>query len=127
METLSGKARRQLRALGHHLKPVVLVGKEGISPALVQALGTALVDHELVKVKLGENAEGDRHGLADQLGLATKAHLVGLIGRTLLLYKPHPDEPKIELAEKGRRVAKITRAPKPAATVKGTAPRVSKL
>ena len=57
--TLTGKQRRHLRALGHHLRPLVQVGKEGVTPSLVEALKVAIVDHELVKVKLGENAEGE--------------------------------------------------------------------
>ena len=55
---LSGKARRHLRALGHHLRPVVLVGKEGVTSMLVEATQSALADHELIKVRLGENATG---------------------------------------------------------------------
>ena len=98
---LSGKARRHLRALGHHLRPVVLVGKDGVSEMLVQAAQTALADHELIKVKLGENATGSREELAKTLVTRTGGLQVGLIGRVLLLYKRHPEAPKIELpAEK---------------------------
>ncbi|MEO6950820.1 MAG: ribosome assembly RNA-binding protein YhbY [Polyangia bacterium] len=94
---LSGKARRHLRALGHHLRPVVLVGKEGMSANVVEATRVALADHELIKVKLGENAEGSREDLAKTLATQSGASQIGLIGRVLLLYKQHPDAPKIEL------------------------------
>ena len=98
---LSGKARRHLRALGHHLRPVVLVGKEGVSSTLVEAAQVALADHELIKVKLGENATGARAELSNTLATQTGSAQVGLIGRVLLLYKRHPEAPKIELpAEK---------------------------
>ncbi len=99
--SLSGKARRHLRALGHHLTPVVLVGKEGLSKALSEATLAALGQHELIKVKLGENAEGDRRVLADQLAASTKSHLVGVVGRTVLLYRARAEKPTIKLpAEK---------------------------
>lgn len=99
---LSGKARRHLRALGHHLTPVVLVGKEGLTDALGEATRVALESHELIKVKLGENADGDRRALAAALATATGSHLVGVVGRTLLLYRRRDKKPKIELpAEKG--------------------------
>jgi RNA-binding protein len=116
--TLTGKARRHLRGLGHHLHPLVQVGKEGISPSLIAALGTAISDHELVKVKLGENAEGRRETLAEELAAAGKAHLVGLIGRTLLLYRARADKPKIVLpravgaGDGAARVPSTARAPK---------------
>jgi len=57
---LTGKQKRFLRAMGHHLEPVVLVGKDGLSEGLVSALDVALDTHELVKVKLGESAGADR-------------------------------------------------------------------
>jgi RNA-binding protein len=94
---LTGKQKRHLRALGHHLQPIVHVGKEGISEALVKALDRALTDHELIKVRLGENADGDRHALADGLASSVGAELAGVLGRTVLLYRRHPEEPKIVL------------------------------
>ena len=57
---LTGKQRRALRALGHHLEPVVQVGHAGITDGVVAALEQALWDHELVKVKLGSEAPGGR-------------------------------------------------------------------
>jgi RNA-binding protein len=97
---LTGKARRVLRARGHHLRPVVLVGKETLSASIVDATGVALSDHELVKVKLGENAEGDRHVLAEELARRSGAQLVGLIGRTFLLYRERPEAEKKQSAGK---------------------------
>jgi RNA-binding protein len=94
---LTGKQRRRLRALGHHLEPVVLVGKEGATEAVAQALAAALLDHELVKVRLGENVAEDRHDLAAALAAASASELVQVLGRTVLLYRPHPDDPQIEL------------------------------
>ena len=94
---LSAKARRHLRGMAHHLRPIVLVGKDGVSEELLGAARTALADHELIKVKLGENAGGDRVALAEAISTATGASQVGLIGRVLLLYKRHPKTPKIEL------------------------------
>ena len=51
---LTGKQRRYLRSLGHHLDPVIHVGKEGISEGLIGAADVALEEHELIKIKLGE-------------------------------------------------------------------------
>ena len=94
---LTGKQRRALRAMGHHLEPVVQVGHAGITPGVVAALEQALWDHELVKVKLGSEAPGDRKAVASELAQATGAELAQVLGRTLLLYKANPDEPRIEI------------------------------
>jgi RNA-binding protein len=103
-----------LRALGHHLQPVVQVGKEGATPALVAAVKSALDTHELVKVRLGENAEGDRHELAASIANSSASELVEQLGRTLLLYRRHPNKPKIALAPENEKTKKrVAAAPAP--------------
>ena len=98
---LTGKQRRALRALGHSLSPVVLVGKGGIDDGLVAAIDRALTDHELVKIKIGEQAteeRADRDAAADTLAKRTKSEVAQVLGGTLLLYRAHPETPKIDLA-----------------------------
>jgi RNA-binding protein len=92
---LTGKQRRHLRALGHNLTAIVQIGKDGIDDGLVAAVDRALLDHELVKIKLGENAGIERHEAADQLAKRTQADVAQVLGNTLLLYRPNPDDPKI--------------------------------
>lgn len=92
----TGKQRRYLRSLGHHLEPVVRIGKDGVSPGLLKATGEALEQHELIKVKVLEGA-GDRHALAEELAEKAKADLAGVTGRTALLYRRRKKDPKIKL------------------------------
>lgn len=94
---LTGKQRRHLRALGHALRPVAQIGKEGLSEGLVAAVGQALADHELIKVKLGEAAELDRETAADELAARTGSAVAQILGNTILLYRPDPEEPRIAL------------------------------
>ena len=94
---LTGKQRRHLRALGHHLDPVVQVGKEGISEGLVSALDVALETHELIKVKLGESAGADRRALGAAVAEAAGGELVQVLGRTVLVYRRRKKDPAIEL------------------------------
>jgi RNA-binding protein len=94
-EELTGKQRRKLRALGHHLTVVVQVGQKGITPELVAAVEQALTDHELVKVKLSADAVDDRHAAAEALAEQTGSALAQVIGRTVLLYKKRKKNPKI--------------------------------
>jgi RNA-binding protein len=99
VKAISAAARRHLRALGHHLDPVVHCGKEGVSTALIAAADSALGTHELIKVRISENAEGDRHDLSEALAKATASELVEVLGRTMLLYRRHPTKPKIILPD----------------------------
>lgn len=94
---IGGKQRRYLRGLGHRLTAVVLVGKEGVTEGLAGALEIALGQHELIKVKLGQNAPEDRHVTAEAMAKLTRSALVQVLGSTVLLYKRHPTEPKIAL------------------------------
>ncbi len=94
--SLDGKQRRKLRALGHHLAVVVQVGQDGVTPGVVAALEQALWDHELVKVKLASDRE-TRRAQAATLAAETGAQVAQELGRTVLLYKPNPDEPRIQL------------------------------
>lgn len=95
--SLDGKQRRKLRALGHHLAAVVQVGQDGVTPGVLAALEQALWDHELVKVKLASDDRDTRQEQAEALAAGTGSALAQLLGRTALLYKPNPDEPRIEL------------------------------
>ena len=93
---LTGKQRRKLRALGHHLQVVVQVGHQGVTPAVVAATEQALFDHELIKVKIGSECPVDRHEVADRLDEEPGVDLVQMVGRVLLLYKRHPHTPRYE-------------------------------
>jgi RNA-binding protein len=92
---LTGKQRRKLRALGHHLEPVVMVGQQGVTDAVVAATAQALWDHELIKVKINEGPE-ERKEAAAHLAQAAEAELAQLLGRTALLFKPRPEDSKFE-------------------------------
>jgi RNA-binding protein len=94
---LNGKQRRFLRGLGHHLDPVVLVGKEGLSEGLIGSLDVALEQHELIKIKLGESAGSDRRAIGAALAEAANADLVQVLGRTVLVYRRRAKDPQISL------------------------------
>jgi len=92
---LSSAQRKYLRGLAHPLKPLVMVGDAGLSPAVLRALDAALEDHELVKVRLRQPE--DKKAAADELSRSSGAALCGVVGHTVILYRPNPDEPEIEL------------------------------
>ncbi len=96
MVKLTGKQRRYLRGLGHHLQAVVMVGRGDISPALIRAVDEALAVHELIKVKVQEGCDLDRREVADSLSKNCGAAVAQILGKTILLYRPAKD-PVIQL------------------------------
>lgn len=92
---LTSKQRKFLRGRAHALRPVVLVGQAGVTDSIVRSLHDALTAHELVKVRLHEPE--DKHADAEALALRTDAALCGLVGHTVILYRPHPEKPVIVL------------------------------
>ena len=96
---LSGRQRRQLRALAHPLRPLVHVGEGGLGSGVLAALDRALLDQELVKVRLHE--PGDKKATARALAEQCGAAFCGLVGHTVILYRPHPERPVLELRRPG--------------------------
>jgi RNA-binding protein len=94
---LTGKQRRHLRALGHHLSPVLHIGHEGVTGAVVKQAEQQLEAHELIKVKVAETAPEGRHDAAGRLASATRSHLAQVLGRTFLLYRRRKKDPAIAL------------------------------
>lgn len=95
--TMTGKDRRHLRALAHRLSPVVIVGQRGLSDAVVRQIDGALTDHELIKVRLGGECPVDRSEASTLLAERTGSEVAGAVGRVVILYRPHPETPRIVL------------------------------
>ncbi|WP_224361267.1 ribosome assembly RNA-binding protein YhbY [Hyalangium versicolor] len=92
---LTGKQRRALRAMGHHMEPVVIVGQSGVTEGVLSAVTQALNDHELIKVKVNEGPE-DRHEAAEKMAEGTSSELVQLLGRTALLFKKREEDSEFD-------------------------------
>ena len=94
---MTGKQKRYLRALAHPLKPVVNLGKQGLSQETRREIEVQLLDHELIKLKVLDSCPFTKKECADESSRAKSLEVVQVIGKTLVLYCPHPDEPEIEL------------------------------
>jgi RNA-binding protein len=88
---MKGSERAELRAEAHHLDPTVHVGQHGITSALIASLEDALRTHELVKVKLGKNADVKSKDAAAEIAAATFAEVIQVIGRTATFYRHNPE------------------------------------
>lgn len=87
---MKGSERKQLRAIGHHLKPVILIGSGGLSEGLLHEAGRAITDHELIKVKLNVGDREVRAALAKELAESLGAELLQTLGTTVLLFRKNP-------------------------------------
>lgn len=88
--------RKAHRAEAHHLDPVVMIGNDGLTPAVVKETDAALKAHGLIKVRVQGDDRAAREAiylqLADQLGAAPIQH----IGKLLVLWRPMPRKEKAE-------------------------------
>ena len=103
MKTLKGFEKRYLRGLAHDLKPVVLIGKEGITDGIIRATDEGLSQHELIKIKFNDFKEkNQKETLMGKLVTQTGSALVGMIGHTAILYRPQidPTKRRIQLPSK---------------------------
>lgn len=98
MEELTGAQKKYLRGLAHHLKPVVHVGKNGVTEPVLESIGQALDDHELIKVRLAD-PQGRKKELAEEVAERSGGAWVGLVGNVVTLYRrqPDPEKRRIEL------------------------------
>ena len=94
---MTGKQKRYLRALAHPLKPVVNLGKQGLSQETRREIEVQFLDHELIKLKVLDNCPLTKKECAEELSRAKSLEVVQVIGKTLVLYCPNPDEPIVEL------------------------------
>lgn len=91
---LSNQEKKRYRAIGHKLKPVILLGNKGLTESLLAELDRALEDHELIKIKVAVVDREQRQEIIDEISQQTGAEAVQSIGKTVLLYraakKPNP-------------------------------------
>jgi len=97
---LTPAQRKTHRALAHHLDPVVMIGNDGLTSAVVKETDLALSAHGLIKIRvLGDDRQSREvifNALADQLNAAPIQH----IGKLLVLWRPQPDKEKSPKEEK---------------------------
>ncbi|MFC3606286.1 YhbY family RNA-binding protein [Stutzerimonas tarimensis] len=84
---LTTEQKKKYRAIGHHLKPVLIVAENGLSEGVLGELERALSDHELIKVQFRLPERDDRRALMAELCQAGRCELVQAIGKVALVYR----------------------------------------
>jgi RNA-binding protein len=107
--SLTSHQRKEKRSEAHHLDPVVLIGGDGLTPAVIRETDAALNAHGLIKVRVFSDERASRElmlsTLSDQLSAAPIQH----IGKLLVLWRPVPPKEKIEREDRkpGPKVVKL--------------------
>ena len=98
---LSNEQKKQFKAIGHHLNPVLIVSENGLSEGVLAELDRALNDHELIKIKFALTERDDRRALIDELCSQSGCELVQVIGKMALVYR--------KAAQQNRQLSNIAR------------------
>jgi RNA-binding protein len=103
MKKLEGFQRKYLRGLAHGLKPVVFIGRKGLTPEVLLFAEKALERHELIKMKFNDFKEkADKTEISERIEKETGAENVGMIGHTVIFYRQQedPEKRKISLPQR---------------------------
>jgi putative YhbY family RNA-binding protein len=102
-------AERKLhKAEAHHLNPVVQIGGEGLTPAVLKEADTALKAHGLIKIRVFSDDREERTALLGRLADELNAAPIQHIGKLLVLWRPIPPRDKAE-KEDGRPGPKVVK------------------
>lgn len=84
---MTGKERAYLKKISHSLKPILIIGKEGVTENTIRQLDDALTKHELIKIKILNNNLDDRDEMIETILSGLKAEFVQYIGNKLTIYR----------------------------------------
>ena len=96
MNNLSSSQRSYLRSQAHHLEPVVLIGKHGITDGTIESIDRVLEARELIKIKFREFKD-DKLSLSEKIAELTNSQVVGVIGHTVIIFRQNPDSDKRQI------------------------------
>ncbi|PHQ80039.1 MAG: ribosome assembly RNA-binding protein YhbY [Coxiella sp. (in: Bacteria)] len=86
------KIKKELKALAHHLNPVVMTGTHGLTPGVHQEIEVALEAHELIKLRVNAGDREARDAMIVDILKQHQAELIQQIGHTVTIYREASDE-----------------------------------
>lgn len=94
---LNNQQKRYLKSLAHARKPVVMIGGNGLTPAVLEELRAALDHHELIKVRVNAEDRASRADIIERICSALQTELVQRVGHVATLFRRNPEAPRIRL------------------------------
>ncbi|MCO6428279.1 ribosome assembly RNA-binding protein YhbY [Nitrosomonas communis] len=92
MLKLNASQRRSLAARAHHINPIVIIGKDGLSAGVISELNKGLSSHELIKIKILNGDRKARTFILEEICQKLDALPINHIGRILVIYRPETEE-----------------------------------
>lgn len=90
--TLNTKLKQALKAKAHHLKPIILLGNQGLTENVLKEIGRALNDHELIKIRIPIQDRDERKAVIAEICASQQADLVQSIGNICTIYRVNSDK-----------------------------------
>lgn len=90
---LNTAQKKFLKGIAHGLNPVVMIGANGLTDAVIQELDQALSHHELVKIKIAADERSERKAMIEQMTKQTQAQSLQAIGKIVVLLRVNIDSP----------------------------------
>ena len=98
---LTPTERKAHRADAHHLDPVVMIGNDGLTPAVKKETDAALNAHGLIKIRVLGDDRAAREAIYQQLADELNAAPIQHIGKLLVLWRSKPTKERAEDEERG--------------------------
>lgn len=92
---MNSRQREYLRKAAHDLEPMVRLGKDGFTDNQAQSILDVIESRELIKVKILQNSRVEKEEVAKEIEAKTGCEVVGIIGKTIILFKENTEKPKI--------------------------------
>jgi len=93
VETLKASDKKKLKQISHGMQPVIMLGKNGLTDAVVKALKIELENHEVVKVRF-QKFQDEKNDMIEGLASMTESTIIKIIGNVAVLYKKSSDPEK---------------------------------
>jgi len=87
MKSLTPAQRQFLKGLAHTRQSVVMIGNQGLTPAVLKEVELALNAHELIKIKAATDEPDTRRAWMEEICATTGAAPVQQIGKVLVIYR----------------------------------------
>lgn len=93
--TITTSLRNQLRAAAHDLRPLVLIGDNGLTDAVLKEINVHLTVHQLIKIRVAGDDREERKAMYKTICTELEAEPIHHLGKVLTIYKENPDKPSV--------------------------------
>ena len=89
---ISTKTKCLLRSKAHALKPVILMGHQGLTEGVHESIGRSLTAHELIKIKLSAPDKASRKAVIQDIATHHGAEVIQEVGHIVTIYRKNPEK-----------------------------------